>query len=357
MRRQETKELIRIKRNEDIKVKKEKGLYIGRTVPYGYKLVDKKLIIDKETSHIVFLIYNLYDKGYTNTQIANYLNDRYILSPSSYNFCGKYMLFYNKDYNREWKRGMIRKILKNKVYNGYYKYSNVKTHEEIINDKLFESVQCRINDKQNLVGYDMFYKNKNIFSGKVYCSECGKSFTLGYSKCNNSIKKYLRCGSYDTRRQNRVECSNKLAIGYDELFDILSIYIEENVFNLIDVDILREYYISNLKEYNINDLRKYLKQEKKLLLENLDYCTDSNYLIKDLCDIISTKKDLNNEIIYKKRIKEIDKILKNINSFSRKKEVKNNELYLDRNVIETFIDKIKIGKIENNNRNIEITFK
>lgn len=357
MKTVETRNLISKMRNKDIEKKKENLEYIGRTIPYGYLKINRKLAIDKQTSHIVYLIYDLYDKGFSYTQIADYLNERGIASPSYYKICNRYITLTKNDENKRWQRGAIRKILLNKVYNGYYKYSDKKTHQEIINDELFNRVQLRIQNKKNTSGVDFYYHNGNIFSNKVYCEECGRVFTISPSNNKDGRVNYLRCSSYDTRGKHKVDCSNKIAIRYDELANILSLFLEDEIYSNIDFEILENVYENQLKNGNIEFHRKYLKQEK-MLLENQ---------IKELEKKESNGKDLIAEIeeiekkellyLYNNRLYEIKKLLKEIYSFARTKNITKKEFYLDKYIIESFIEKITIGSLINYKRKINIILK
>ena len=50
-----------------LKIKKEKGLFLGSKAPYGYKKspTDKyTLIINEEECKVVKLIFNMYNKGF-----------------------------------------------------------------------------------------------------------------------------------------------------------------------------------------------------------------------------------------------------------------------------------------------------
>lgn len=357
MKTVETRNLISKMRNKDIEKKKEKLEYIGRALPYGYLLKSRQLVPDNLTSHIVYLIYDLYDKGCSYTQIADYLNERMIVSPSCYKIYGKYIGITKNDENKKWQRGAIRKILINKVYNGYYKYSNIKTHLEIIDDDLFNRVQLRINNKKNYSGVDFYYHNGNIFSNKVYCEKCGRVFTLSQSHNKDGIVNYLRCSSCDTRGKNKVVCSNNSAIRYDELKDIVSLFVENEIYCNVDFDVLESIYEKQLKDKSIDIHRKYLKQERELLNKEIEKLNSEKIEGIDL--IIELRKNENREMLelYGNRLSEIEGLLKEIYSFARTKNITKKELYLDKYIIDTFIDKITIGVLEGNNRKIEIVLK
>ena len=53
----------------------EKGLYTGAGVPLGYKIVDKKFVVDDDTAPIVKRIFGMYLAGNTMADIIRYLNE------------------------------------------------------------------------------------------------------------------------------------------------------------------------------------------------------------------------------------------------------------------------------------------
>lgn len=357
MKTMETRQLISKMRNKDLEEKKERLEYIGRTIPYGYLKVNKGLIPDKNTSHIVYLIFDLYDKGCSYTQIADYLNERGVVSPSYYKISNNYIGDTRNDENAKWQRGAVRKILINKVYNGYYKYSSKKTHKELINDDLFNRVQSRIQDRKNSSGVDFYYHNGNIFANKAYCSKCGRVMTLSPSRTKDGIVNYLRCSSCDTRGNKKVECSNKLAIRYDELKEIVSMFIEEEIYSKINLSDLENIYELDLKNEDIEIHRKYLKQERELLNNKINSLKEIQIDGRDLIAQLKNEENRKFLELYNNRLNEIDALLKEIYSFARTKSITNKELYLDKYVIDSFVEKITIDELIDFKRKINIVLK
>lgn len=110
--------------------KAKAGGYSGGRVPFGYKSVAGRLIIEPREADIVRQIYFLYSRGMAASAIAQYLNHQGV-----------------KGRNGEWiALSTIVGILKReKLYRGYYQYGNsgwVKGQQEpILNDEaMFPSV-------------------------------------------------------------------------------------------------------------------------------------------------------------------------------------------------------------------------
>ena len=70
-----------------LKVKQQNGDFIGTFAPYGYLKDPKdrhKLIIDKEASIIVKKIFDMISCGKSRKEVADFLNDNNVLTPSLY---------------------------------------------------------------------------------------------------------------------------------------------------------------------------------------------------------------------------------------------------------------------------------
>jgi DNA invertase Pin-like site-specific DNA recombinase len=66
----------KIRRGNQINL--DKGLWTGGTLAYGYKIVDKKVLVDEQKAEIVRLIYKDYASGKSKTDICK---DRYLQRP------------------------------------------------------------------------------------------------------------------------------------------------------------------------------------------------------------------------------------------------------------------------------------
>ena len=91
---------------------KKQGLFIGNSACYGYKKDKKdkhKLIIDKEASKIVRLIFDMALSNKSVKEIVKYLNDNKIKTPSDY----------KKNINiNKWSNTSVYQILRNYTYTG-----------------------------------------------------------------------------------------------------------------------------------------------------------------------------------------------------------------------------------------------
>lgn len=123
-----------------LKVKRQNGDFIGTFAPYGYLKDPKdrhKLIIDKEIANIVRRIFNMILLGKSRKEIADFLKDNNILTPSLYKI--------NKDktnneefvLSKKWNAEIVNRILRNETYTGTL-IQNIKTKPNYKNSKLID---------------------------------------------------------------------------------------------------------------------------------------------------------------------------------------------------------------------------
>lgn len=173
----------------------KQGQYIGAYPPYGYQKNPKnthQLIIDERVASNVKLIFSLRAKGYGFRRIASHLNEMKIKSPRDYYYdrIGEINPQYQ---NHFWNDVTIRKLLRNEVYignlvqnkTGHVSYKNKQmiakpedewirvdnTHEAIIDKEMWE--QTVEVDQKNTKARSNKAGELSLFSGLVYCSDCG----------------------------------------------------------------------------------------------------------------------------------------------------------------------------------------
>ena len=360
--------------------KMKQGEFISPFAPFGY-LVDSndnnKLVVDKVVSLVVKDIFNLYLKGYGYSAIAKYLNDKNIPSPSLYKYRQGIKLNVVSNKKRDeikWNSNAIKTILKNEVYLGKLvqgkrttvSYKNHKiinkdkslwisypnTHEAIIDKDTFYKVQKEMKNRTKPRSSNTVH----LFSGKAFCLDCGHYLR----KKNSSRHEYLVCS-------NNVICSNKSSIRYDKLESIVLSEVNKLLDKFYDEELLKD---KVNKKYNevykekIESLESELVNINRKIDESKDYL-QSLYEDK-VNDVISTQ--VFNTLIsnyednlnkYYKQLNDVNKKINiykdNIKSFDDKIISKYKKLdCLNRVSVNEFIDKIYVGKVKDNIRNIKI---
>jgi len=361
--------------------KMKQGECIAPFAAYGYKINpvnNNQLIIDEEASLIVKEIYQLYLKGYGFLKIAKYLNERNIPSPSYYKYLKGIKLNVVSNKLRKdikWNANAIKTILTNEVYIGNLiqgkrttvSYKNHKivsrdkskwvrmcnTHEAIIDKDTFNKVQGFIKDRVRYIKRDGKIHN---LAGKIYCFEC-----LNKMRKKKTVKyNYLVCTKYDQFR----ECCNNYSIRYDELESILLNKINNMIDKYLDKSIIEREFnkefeniykikrndediknLSNKKDDNFRYLKKIYEDKVNGLID------DDMFLM--LRDNYSKQNKYYNSLI--------DRLNKDRESYIERDIILERLLgrfinikILNRMIVEEFIDKVYVGKIDSNRRNIFI---
>jgi len=367
--------------------KMQHGEYISPFTSYGYDIspVDNnKLIVDTVAAETVKMIFNLYLTGLGNTSIAKHLNSLGIPCPSLYKLQKGSKLNVNSKKcieNMKWHDSAIRRILQNELYIGTLvqgksttvSYKNkkkiakpkelwVKTpnaHEPIIDIETFNKVQIAIKERTKPLKAT---NTVHIFSGKVFCLECKQLM----KKKNSSQHNYLVCTSnikgYD-------DCINKKSMRYDTLEQLVLDEINKKIKEFYDKELLEKEAENSLKSLYKNKIKSLEMQKadfEKKMIKTRDYLRN---LYEDKVNGLLTTdqfKELmgnynSNEDSYKEKIKSIEE---EINIYKMKEQVSNESKKiinkykhikeLNKIIVDEFIDKIFIGKLDEDKDTREI---
>ena len=216
-----------------------KGLWTGGFVLFGYKVIDKKVIIDEQNAEIVRMIFREYAAGKTKKQIVDMLNAKGVL-----NYCGK-----------PFKTSSLQDNMKNRKYLGIYEkdgtvYTNI--FPRIIDDDLFERVQKKLKAVQRY--HSKTSKKDYLLTSKCFCLHSGSNMVGVSGTARNGDKMgYYAC--YKRYRHKACDKKNEKKDG---------VYIEngEQKYGLED-DVVRMTYDYILKPENLEIIGEKLEQFRK----------------------------------------------------------------------------------------------
>lgn len=232
------RENIRVQTMEGRIQKAREGKWNGGFAPYGYKLVDGKLIINEAEAEAIRVIYDQYvntDMG--SNGIAKYLENHGIHKIARQN--GKTPLF---------NAALIRKILKNPVYCGKIAYGRRKTekvhgtrneyhlveqdnyilvdglHEAIIPEDVWQEAQIKVVAQAK--EYENVNRGKNehihLLSGIIKCPVCGAGMygnkSIKHKKDGTKYKDFYYYGCKHRNMSRGYKCDYKRQIG-EEFID------------------------------------------------------------------------------------------------------------------------------------------
>ena len=186
-----------ISQNERLSIVKrmERGEYIATNVPYGYRLIDKKLVVYEPEAKIVRWIFDAYLNGMSATEIARELTAQGIPT---------------KDNKANWKSNRLTYMLSNERYAGhtlhqkFYGESTVpfkrhrncgeydqfyaeNTHEAILAPDVYVAVQ-RLLAARRKKTESVKTTNTYPLTSRIRCSECGSFY---HRKVRNGIVKWV----------------------------------------------------------------------------------------------------------------------------------------------------------------------
>lgn len=229
------------------RIKQKKGQFLGSSTPYGY-LKDPEnnhhLIPDPYAAGVVKRIFHMYLSGIGKGQIGQILSEEGILVPTEYKRQVLKINYHNamQKYGEKckWSFQTIHGILSNEVYIGNlvqnkcskksYKDRAKKavpkeewirvanTHEPIIDKNLFNRVQEQMQKRTGKINISML--NENLFARRLFCGDCGKPFTVCYSKRNKKGERYRKYICSEYKKWGNKYCTSH-AIREDVLEEII----------------------------------------------------------------------------------------------------------------------------------------
>ena len=272
----------------------ENGKFMGTYPAYGYKRDNEDkhhLVIDEDTAPIVRRIFSMRATGMGFTGIAAQLNEEGIPSPG--------MLYYQRRgkadprrVNHKWAGETVKHLIRNEVYignmvqgkTGTVSYKNKKliskpedewirvegTHEPIISQEIWDTVQSI--DQKRVRKNAASDGIRSVFTGLVYCAECGfkmRNHTEKFTYKDGSPGRYSSfiCGNY--ARSGKSACT--IHTIYENVLEqiVLEDIREKARFAAHDPEMLAQ-HILRLKDKEAQSHRTSCEQELKAVKTRLD---------------------------------------------------------------------------------------
>lgn len=271
-----------------------KGNSTGGTIPLGYKIENKKYVIDEERAKVVKFIFNEYASGRTKKEIMEELNAKGIKTQK----------------NNKFTISSFNRLLSNTRYIGLSTYAGIEsdfTFPPIIDKELFEKVQNKLKSNRKMGGH-IRTKQEYILTGKAFCGYCGSALigVSGISKqkrkyCYYACKEQVKNHTCDKIKENKEDLEN------DIFKNTIKFILTEEAMNEM-ADNLYKFYQNNEINAELKEIEKEIKsiddkQEKiiKLLIDFYDNEDMKKKLKADADSLSVQKQDL---------LKEYDKVKK-----------------------------------------------
>ena len=261
-----------------LKNKGESGISLANNVPYGYKKDENdktKWLVDETSAEVVKEIFNLFIQGHGTFEIARILRERKVLTPSEYN-TSITTKSNNQEYQYKWCGTTVAGILDRQEYIGdtvnfksttrsYKDKTRVKlpkedrkifknTHESIIDEYTWNiAKQLRNNRKKRAKS-----GKKSIFSGLLFCHDCGKKMYFQSPVIDLRNKDHYRCSSY--------KHDTSLCTSHYISDEILQVIVLENIQRVISyVKSYEDFFIQEQLAKSTQDELKQISKSKKEL--------------------------------------------------------------------------------------------
>lgn len=208
------------------KAKGNSGKHLTTNPPFGYKKDpnDKdKWIIDDEAAATVRRIFQMYVDGYRISEIGHKLTEEKVETPILYYMNRGIKTNARSEYPEIWDLMSIKYILSQTAYAGHTvnfqtavkSYKTKKqvnlprnqwvifrnTQEAIIDEKTFETVQQMRKVKRARTKYN----EPNMFSGLLYCADCGNHLTIQRVARNRKMDNFS-CATYRKKKKGLCSC-------------------------------------------------------------------------------------------------------------------------------------------------------
>ncbi len=174
-----------------------KGYYQGGGLPYGYRVEDRKIVVDEEQAENVRYMFEQFAKGVYVREIIEALTARGVTY-----------------HGKPFAKNTVYNILKNEKYCGVYYHGEERIdnmYPQIVPDEIFERVRnITESNKHGKRSVEVTY----LLRHKLICGYCGQSVIAENGTARNGERRYY----YKCRgRKARVKDCKKAAVPKEEL--------------------------------------------------------------------------------------------------------------------------------------------
>ena len=266
-----------------------KGNYQGGSLPYGYKIDGRKIVIDEEKVEIVKYIFEQYANGKIVRHIVEELTSKGIFN----------------DKNQPFTNNHIYRMIKNTKYIGKY-----TCRDEVVDNMYPQMISQELFDKANVNAEKNHYGKKSIkttyiLKHKLICGYCGKPISAesGTSKTGAKVDYYKCLG----RKKYRTKCE-KTTLRKDHLEEFIVDAIIEELSKPQTIKSITKNLLSiQDKEHNENVILNQLYKEQKqaqLALDNIMKAIERGVINKTtnnrMIELENNIENYNNQILIEK---------------------------------------------------------
>ncbi len=273
-----------IKTRSQLEIKRQRGDFIGAFPVFGYRKDPEnhnRLLIDEYAAGVVRDIFRWKLEGISVGDIADRLNAAGIPTPMDYKKSQglRYTTKFREKSESVWCAKMVLRILKNPIYIGTLEQGRVTTpsyrvkrqinkprsewavvennHEPIVNREDYKIIQSILAlDTRTSIGGQAV----ELFSGLVFCGECGASMVRKTVASGKKRYVYYICSAH---KNNSKVCSSH-CLRDEALEEIVLVYLKRHIQEIIDLaELLEKTSADQLQQANVKQLGKRLERKQQ----------------------------------------------------------------------------------------------
>jgi site-specific DNA recombinase len=209
------REMIGERTRDKIAAARRKGKWTGGTVPLGYTVKEKRLVVNELEAVLIREIFALYLEQRSALAVARILNERHL------------SLTRHRQKNgdlrpaRPWTKADVLNVIKNPVYAGYMRSRGELydgEHEALVDRGTFSRARALLDGARRTTN-DPSRNPDYILRGLLRCACCGSAFTPASTRKGRTEYRYYRCIRRD--KEGREACpSSPLPAGAIEAYVI-----------------------------------------------------------------------------------------------------------------------------------------
>ncbi len=259
---------------------------IGGLVPLGYKIENKKLVVDEAGASIVREAFDMYANGSTVADIINLFNKK----------------GYRTSKGSEFNKNSFKSMFRNERYIGIYKYKDMRVEggvPAIVDKETYEIVQKRLSKNAEAPARGKA-KVDYLLTQKLFCGHCGASMVgeSGTSK-TGAVHNYYTCASRKRKHSCDKKPIKKELIEYAVVQDTLTLltpevidYLAEAAVKAAEEEAKNNTLISSLQS-EIAGIDKGIRN----LIKLVENGAESETLTDRLTQLEKEKKDLSRRLL------------------------------------------------------------
>ena len=187
------RDMIADRTRDKIAAARRRGKWTGGSVPLGYEVREKKLVINSVEAVLVREIFEFYLEQRSALAVAQMLNaeKRYTKRHRAGNG--------NVRQARPWDKASVLRILRNPVLAGYMSTGDELhegEHEAIVDRDIFSRVQALL-DSRPKTSRGVPKNPVYILRGVLHCGCCGAAMTPASNRRRGKVYRYYRCTTRD----------------------------------------------------------------------------------------------------------------------------------------------------------------